>query len=91
MEFIKNISKLLNLQKLYIKAYPGKPEGLASIAEKLFDGMKLCKYEQVSNWEARPLRYSQEHYGAMDVWILVVMVPKLMSKFESEQKVNEHL
>lgn len=84
MEFIKTIPKLLDLQKLYKKARPGQPIGLASVAEDLFDGLKLCKVEQVSNWEARPLRYSQEHYGAMDAWILVQMVPKLLAIFDSE-------
>ena len=41
---------------------------------------KLCKSEQMSNWEARPLRFSQEHYAAMDAWILVQMMDKMHEK-----------
>ena len=32
---------------------------------------KLCKFEQVSNWETRPLRQSQLHYAALDAQILI--------------------
>lgn len=31
----------------------------------------------MSNWENRPLRYSQEHYGALDAFILTVLVERL--------------
>ena len=34
----------------------------------------------MSNWENRPLRYSQEHYGAMDAWILGEVMIKLIAK-----------
>ena len=34
----------------------------------------------MSNWEARPLRFSQEHYAAMDAWILVQMMDKMHEK-----------
>ena len=33
----------------------------------------------MSNWENRPLRYSQEHYGAMDAWILGEVMIKLIA------------
>jgi ribonuclease D len=34
----------------------------------------------MSNWEMRPLRYSQEHYAAMDAWVLVQIMEKLLDK-----------
>jgi ribonuclease D len=49
---------------------------LAKVCEKLFK-LKLCKHEQMSNWERRPLRYSQEHYGALDAWILTRVINEL--------------
>ncbi|GBG27999.1 Werner Syndrome-like exonuclease [Hondaea fermentalgiana] len=33
-------------------------------------GKKLSKLEQLSNWEARPLRAGQMHYAALDAYVL---------------------
>lgn len=41
----------------------------------------------MSNWEQRPLRFSQEHYAAMDAWILGQLVEKLFEK-SKKQKVD---
>ena len=40
---------------------------------------KLCKAEQVSNWERRPLRESQMHYAAADAHILIEIIELLWS------------
>jgi len=32
---------------------------------------KLSKFEQVSDWDSRPLRKSQMHYSAMDAYVLL--------------------
>lgn len=81
MRFFENIPKLLDLQDLYKKAVPDFKDmggfGLAAVCQTIM-GNKLCKGEQRSNWENRPLRYSQEHYAAMDAWILVQLVPKVL-------------
>lgn len=38
----------------------------------------MCKGEQCSNWENRPLRKSQTHYAGLDAWIL----PQIVLAFE---------
>lgn len=93
MKFMHNIPRLLDLQELYKLAMPDYKEkggiGLAAVASNLFPGKKLCKAEQMSNWENRPLRYTQEHYAAMDAWILVEMVPRCLKFFKSDKKAND--
>ena len=39
----------------------------------------------MSNWESRPLRFSQEHYAAMDAWILVQMMDKMLEKAKKQK------
>jgi len=37
----------------------------------------MSKYEQISNWNKRPLRKSQIHYGALDAYILLKIYEEL--------------
>lgn len=74
MSFYKDIANLVDIEQMYKKVFPDfKDNGgssLAKVCQRLL-GKKLCKAEQISNWERRPLRYSQEHYGGMDAYILI--------------------
>ena len=40
----------------------------------------LCKAQQVSNWELRPLHRAQLHYAALDAYCLVLLADKLEQK-----------
>ena len=37
----------------------------------------MCKIEQISNWNRRPLRKSQMHYAALDAHSLIKIVEKI--------------
>ena len=82
MRFIKQISNLIDIQDVYKRKYPDFKEnggfGLAAISERVTK-KKICKKEQISNWERRPLRYSQEHYASMDAFILPILLKKILS------------
>ena len=54
-----------------------KVHSLKLLTEKLF-GKSLCKYEQCSNWNLRPLSQCQLHYGALDALICVMIYKKLI-------------
>jgi ribonuclease D len=87
MSFIDNMPKHIDLHKVFSKLHPqSKSTGLATCCETILE-KKLCKKEQMSNWEQRPLRFSQEHYAAMDAWILGQLVEKLFEK-SKKQKVD---
>jgi len=38
---------------------------------------KLCKYNQVSDWDCRPLRQGQLHYAGLDAYILIEIYKNL--------------
>ena len=40
-------------------------------------GKSLCKYEQCSNWEMRPLKESQLHYASLDSLVCIKLFKKL--------------
>lgn len=74
-DFIKN---LLDVDKLHKKIKQSKQDlGLAVVVEKTLE-KRLCKAEQISNWEKRPLRQSQYHYAALDAYVLVLLIEKLL-------------
>ena len=43
---------------------------------------KLSKFEQVSDWDSRPLRNSQLHYAGMDAWVLISLYEAMQKKAE---------
>ena len=54
-----------------------KGQSLKVLTEKIY-GKSLCKYEQCSNWNLRPLSQCQQHYGALDALICVMIYKKLI-------------
>jgi ribonuclease D len=38
----------------------------------------------MSNWERRPLRKSQQHYGALDAYIMIPIIKFLIAKAEED-------
>ena len=59
MRFLDLIPKYLDVQKLYKMIYPKfKNTGGSTLAVVCINilSQKLCKYEQTSNWDIRPLR-----------------------------------
>ena len=65
----------LDLIILHKKIYDKDPGGLANLSE-IHLKTPLCKFEQKSNWELRPLRNAQLHYAALDVYICLAIYDK---------------
>lgn len=73
MQFTRSIKKTYDLFDKYVKDTNSRNYGsvtLASVCQDIL-GKKLCLGEEISNWEQRPLRYSQEHYAYMNVFIML--------------------
>jgi hypothetical protein len=69
--FIKYIAHFIDAQSYYGEVCSVESQtGLAKVALQML-GKSICKNEQVSDWERRPLRPSQRHYGALDAYILI--------------------
>lgn len=57
MQFYRYIKNFIDAQYYFAQINVGvtAQTGLAKVAEAVF-GMPICKKEQMSNWEKRPLR-----------------------------------
>jgi len=80
MTFIRYIKNFIDAQHYFGKVHLMEgQQSLTKVAEKIFE-KPMCKVEQMSNWERRPLRKTQLHYGALDAYVLVGIIKKLREK-----------
>ena len=79
MTFYKKFTNFVDVQDYYMKLHELDNQiGLAKVSIEIL-GKEICKGEQMSNWEKRPLRLSQQHYGALDAYALIDML-KIVSE-----------
>ena len=78
---IQNVFKkvvMIDLRDLYQYKYLKKAKGLKYMCNEVL-GVDLCKYEQCSFWENRPLKQSQIHYAAIDALVCVSLYKKIIN------------
>jgi hypothetical protein len=80
--FKNEIKNYTEISDKFSEVYKQKTCGLAGICEKIF-GKRLSKFEQMSNWENRPLREAQLHYAALDAYILIEVFERMMEDQKS--------
>ncbi len=49
----------------------------------------MCKYEQRSNWNQRPLKNTQIHYAVIDAFVCVILYNEIIKIKLKKQKVIE--
>ena len=69
---------IIDLIDIYQQKFLEKSPSLKELCQK-FLGKKLCKYEQCSNWENRPLRKRQLHYAALDALVCISLYKKIVN------------
>jgi len=69
MQIMFKNAEIIDLIDLYQNKYLEKATSLKNMCEKLLD-KKMCKYEQCSNWENRPLKKIQLHYATYNTIIV---------------------
>ena len=69
---------IMDLRDLYQCKYLKKAKGLKYMCNEVL-GVDLCKYEQCSFWENRPLKQSQIHYAAIDALVCVSLYKKIIN------------
>lgn len=73
------IANIYDLVDLYQYKFLKKGKSLKSMCQELL-GKDLCKYEQCSNWELRPLRKKQMHYAALDAIVCIQLYKKIANE-----------
>lgn len=68
--------KFEDITEMYKKKFETKSPGLTDVCDQILS-KKLCKFEQISNWEIRPLRKRQIHYACLDANVLITLFHKL--------------
>ena len=76
-EFFETKCQIYDLRTIYQQKYLEKASSLKVMFETL-EKIPLCKYEQCSDWELRPLRKTQLHYAALDALACVLLYKNLM-------------
>ena len=69
-------AKIIDLIDIYQHKFLKKAGSLKDMCKE-FLGSNLCKYEQCSNWENRPLKKRQLHYAALDAIVCVSLFKKM--------------
>ena len=66
-----------DLVVIYHQKYLEKCASLKNVSEELL-GESICKYEQCSDWNLRPLSKCQLHYAALDALICIKLYKKML-------------
>ena len=78
-KFFRGKCVIIDIKKIYFIKYMKKCSSFSSVCEEII-GKPLCKYEQCSNWEKRPLRESQFHYAALDALLCCLVFRRFIEK-----------
>ena len=73
----KNNCTIYDLYNIYEQKYLRKCHSLKIVTEEML-GKSLCKYEQCSDWNLRPLSKLKLHYAALDALVCILIYKKIV-------------
>jgi len=85
-----NSCTIYDLCIIYKQKYLKKCSSLKIVTEELL-GQSLCKHEQCSDWNLRPLSQTKLHYAALDALICIILYKKIIEDKSPIQSQNSNV
>ena len=85
-----NSCTIYDLCIIYKQKYLKKCSSLKAVTEEIL-GQSLCKYEQCSDWNLRPISQTKLHYAALDALICIILYKKIVEDKSPIQSQNSNV
>ena len=87
MQFYRIIRNLVDVSNVYKDVFGDKSISLGKACLEIL-GKDIDKSWRMSNWEKRPLKLAQMHYGALDAYCMLPLLQKMIEQGQQKEGFN---
>ena len=87
MQFYRIIRNLVDVSNVYKDVFGDKSISLGKACLEIL-GKDIDKSWRMSNWEKRPLKLAQMHYGALDAYCMLPLLQKMIEQGYQKEGFN---